>query len=150
MEKLPNDVSKYIAPAKKNKEVDIQQAFNNDEPLTEVGFTLGGNPEVNCPKCPTKLEDGSDNPNCFAKKVKFSTTVGVIEKYFIKTGLDGFMFDPWGPRSEGLQDRYARLQGKPIWTFSEVNKRAFEFYKTFLQTRNRAWKINAEREVNNA
>lgn len=150
MKVLPKDVNSYLAPCKNIKEHKFEpDATFNDKPVSELGFTSGGDPEVPCPICETILEDGSENPNCFAKRISFNSEDGIKEKYFVKVGLNGFMFDPWGV-NEGHQNKYAKLHGKPAWSFAEVNSRSFEFYKTFLQTRNRAWKNNAEREIKNA
>lgn len=148
---VPRNMKDYLAPSKQSTAAETyepKKAFT-ETPISEVGYTAGANPNLPCPECAVKLEDGKDNQDCYAKRVAYNGENGVVEKFFIKFGVDGFSFDPWGPFSEGSAHKYARIHGKPAWNFREVNKKAFEFYKTFLQTRNKAWKNNAEREVVN-
>jgi len=146
MKVLPNNVKDYIAPAQKDTD---EATFDPVAELKEsetvaIGFTSGGNPDVPCPTC------DADSKECFAKKVTINSKNGLRDVYYMKVGQNGVAFDPWGTFSEGSQHQFARLQGKDVWNFVEVSKRAFEFYKTFLQTRNKAWKINAEREMVNS
>lgn len=89
-----------------------------------------------------------ENKYCYAKKIIIKKENGGERyKYFVKFGIDGAMFDPWGMFSEGTQDRYAKRYGKSQWSFREVNEKCFSFYNKFLQSRNKAWLTNAEREV---
>lgn len=151
MRTLPRDMKDFLAPAKKSENIDgyePKKAFQ-ESTISSVGYTLGGDPNKKCPECTITLDDGKDNPDCYAKRIAYNGEKGVVEKYFVKFGIDGFMFDPWGPFSEGSQSKFARLHGRPTWNFREVNKKVFEYYITFLQTRNKAWKVNAEREVTN-
>lgn len=114
----------------------------------EMGFTtLGREVEV-------------DSVDCFCKVMV--ETVGSAEKeddefienlrdneqiihYFIKTGLSGFMFDPWGMFSEGRQAKEATHMGRPAWNFSRVSEKCFQYYLKFLQSQNKAWLLQAER-----
>lgn len=148
---LPRDMKDYLAPAKisvNSQDYEPKKAFEASV-VSSVGYTSGGDPNKDCPECKIVLDDGKDNPDCYAKRVAYNAEKGIKEKYMVKFGIDGFMFDPWGPFSEGSQNRHARLHGQATWKFREVSKKVFEFYITFLQTRNRAWKINAEREISN-
>lgn len=148
---IPKNMKDYLAPSKKSvadETYNPRKSFQ-ETPVSTVGYTAGTNPTLTLPECQVLLDDGKDNPDCHAKRVAYNGENGIVEKYFIKFGLDGFSFDPWGPFTEGSANKYARINGRPAWNFREVNKRAFEFYKTYLQTRNKAWKNNAEREVTN-
>ena len=149
MQKLPKKMEQYLAPARKTEAKFNPTKTFEQSPVSEVGYTSGGNPSDPCPQCDVRQADGNDNYSCYAKRVAFDGENGIVEKYFIKFGIDGFTFDPWGGFSEGSANKYAKLHGRPSWVFKEVNKRAFEFYKSFLQTRNKAWKNNAEREITN-
>lgn len=149
MKVLPNDINSYIAPSKKSNDDRVyhaEDAFSR-EPLAEVGYAAGGNPEVPCPVCNIYLDEKSkiENPACLAKKLSFGGENGVREKYYVRIEPRGLLFDPWGSSQMSLQNSKNKE-----WKFVEVNKRSFEFYRTFLQTRNKAWKLNAERELNNS
>ena len=88
-----------------------------------------------------------EDSNCFAKKVQIKRPDGKLSyRYYIKSGIDGSLFDPWGMFSEGTQKSYAKGQGKGSWSFKTVNQKCFEFYSNFLKSRNGAWFKNAERE----
>tara|TARA_A100000172_G_C3002995_1_gene96982 strand:+ start:130 stop:561 length:432 start_codon:yes stop_codon:yes gene_type:complete len=107
---------------------------------------------------PVKDEDGNydyKNPktidenssDCFSKKVEYEYEGQSKEKYYVKIGTDGFIFNPWGMFSAGTQARYAKSKGRAEWKFKQVNERCFNFYNKFLQSRNSAWLTNAEREI---
>tara|TARA_Y100001938_G_C8033960_1_gene402262 strand:+ start:686 stop:1117 length:432 start_codon:yes stop_codon:yes gene_type:complete len=89
-----------------------------------------------------------ENKDCFSKKIdiKRPDTETLTYRYYVKSGLDGSLFDPWGMFSEGTQASYAKRQGKSSWTFKKVSKECFDFYNNFLKSRNAAWLKNAERE----
>lgn len=78
-------------------------------------------------------------PECFAKKVK--TENGIV-RYYVKTDVEANFFDPWGMYSEGTEKQRR-------YVFKETKLKAFNYYLTFLKTKNRAWKLNAEREHKN-
>ena len=95
---------------------------------------------------PKKIDP--ENKNCYAKEILIKTSSGTIRnKYYVKVGLDGFIFDPWGVFSEGTQGNYAKGQGKSEWSFKQVNYECFQSYSKFLQSRNKAWLTTAEREI---
>jgi hypothetical protein len=88
-----------------------------------------------------------EHKDCFSKKIETQRPGGELAyRYYVKSGIDGSLFDPWGMFSEGTQMSYAKRQGKSSWTFKQVNQQCFEFYNNFLQSRNGAWLKNAERE----
>lgn len=89
-----------------------------------------------------------EDDNCFAKEMHLlRNDDSTYVKYFIKMGLDGRLFNPWGPFSEGTQADYAKRLGKPKWSFADCSQKCFDFYTKFLQSRNPAWLHNAEREL---
>jgi hypothetical protein len=85
---------------------------------------------------------------CYAKELHIQQENDeVYIKHFIKIGLNGRVFDPWGMYSEGTQKDFAKRLGKPKWNFAECSKKCFDLYINFLQSRNPAWLKNAEREL---
>jgi hypothetical protein len=91
--------------------------------------------------------DPSDK-SCHAKIVLIKQdSDSYYTKRYVKMGLDGLLFNPWGMYSEGTEDKYVTRYGKPQWSFAEVTEKCFINYVKFLQSRNRAWLNNAEREV---
>lgn len=87
-----------------------------------------------------------DKPECYAKKVR--TENGIV-RYYIKTDANGQLFDPWGPTSEGTENKFTKHSGRNRWVFKETKVKGFEFYLMFLKTKNRAWRLNAQREYRN-
>ena len=95
---------------------------------------------------PDQIDPGHDE--CYAKLVLIKQTENDYHtKYFIKIGVDGRIFNPWGMFSEGTQGQFNKILGKPEWDFTEVTEKCFEFYTKFLQSRNNSWLNNAEREI---
>jgi hypothetical protein len=87
-----------------------------------------------------------NNKDCFCKKVELKTKESVEVKHYIKQGLDGEFFDPWGLFSEGTQDKFERYKGKSFWQFKQVSDSCFHFYSKYLQTRASSWFKHAKRE----
>jgi len=107
----------------------------------EVGFTSG----VTRDKKPKEIDTKS--VDCYAKVVYIPIEDGgPLEKYFVKIGLSGFIFDPWGIFSEGTQAKDAKHFGRLAWEFKRVSKQCFENYIMYLTTRNKAYLNLAERE----
>ena len=67
-------------------------------------------------------------------------------KFFVKRGRYGKLFNPIGIYSEGTAGKQMRHAGRPEWQFKEASQKTFDFYIRFLKTRNSAWLHNAERE----
>ncbi len=78
--------------------------------------------------------------NCYAKRV-FTTQY----KYYIKRGPRGTLLNPLDMYDEGKYTKVAH--GLSNVKYSEVNKKAFMHYITFLKTKNLAHLRNAEREA---
>jgi len=133
--------------------------INKDKPLEKDGFSGSGETEkimgFTSGKDKSVDFDASqtidpDSPNCYAKRMTICGEGGTRYKNYIKMGLHGYMYNPWGLYSEGTQHKDSRHTGKAAWEFRQVNEKAFNYYLRFLQTRNTAWLNNSEREVRNA
>lgn len=136
MKGLPTNLEDFISPARKN--TTVAEAVHGEEQET-VGYSVSKNPDSPCLIVPV------DSDECFAKRIQ----TGNIIRYYVKFGLDGYMYDPWASMSDGSYNKMAKVLGRKVWEFKEVKKRGFEYYLTFLKSRNKAWKLNAEREVVN-
>ena len=86
----------------------------------------------------------NENEDTFAKKIIVNNNT----KYYIKTGTYGKIYNPIGLFSEGTANKFMSKVGKKAWQFKEVNLKIFNMYINFLKTKNTAWLINAERELN--
>jgi len=67
------------------------------------------------------------------------------KSYYIKFGRDGSLFNPWGMYTEGTETK--SFGSEDYWRFKAVNKKCFDFYLKFLESRNNSWILNAEREI---
>lgn len=65
--------------------------------------------------------------------------------YYIKQDRYGSLYNPQGLYSERNQTKLTRYGVK--WSFKEVTKKTFDNYLKFLETKNKAWLANAEREL---
>lgn len=84
----------------------------------------------------------SETPKTYAKSIS-----GKREKYYIKTGSYGKIYNPMGMFAEGKANKFVAKLGKKEFEFKEVNYKIFEMYIKFLSTKNIAWLNNAEREL---
>tara|TARA_A100001201_G_scaffold143625_1_gene146285 strand:+ start:4061 stop:4489 length:429 start_codon:yes stop_codon:yes gene_type:complete len=112
--------------------------------LEETGFTSGKDAES---KTGVK-EITTESPKCYAKWVKLDAEEGITDKYYVKYGSKGFMYDPWGLYSEGTESKKS-YGDTPDNAFRRVNKKSFFYYMDYLKSRNKAWLNNAEREAIN-
>ena len=88
----------------------------------------------------------SDGADCYAKKNHFKNAQGQArESYYIKSGRDGSLFDPWGMFTEGTEKK--EFGSESYWRFKAVNKKCFELYVRFLESKNNSFKLHAEREI---
>jgi len=88
-------------------------------------------------------EDGKD---CYAKRNDFKNADGNDRSsYYVKSGRDGSLFDPWGMYSEGTEKK--EFGSESYWRFKSVNKKCFELYVRFLESKNNSFRLHAEREV---
>lgn len=83
-----------------------------------------------------------DDKKALAKCV---TLPNGVQKFYIKIGQYGRIYNPIGMYSEGNNNKFLNKIGKSAWEFKEVNKEIFDMYVNFLRTKNLAWINNAER-----
>ena len=98
----------------------------------EVGYAVGGK----------EIDPTENKSHC--KTVTYGEGDETVSLYFIKIGIRGFMFDPWD--SEHQVSAGSRF-GRPAWAYHKVSKACFDHYYKFLQSRNKAWLRQAEREI---
>lgn len=106
-----------------------------------IGYTIYGKQD---------FLDDDKNPritnenNALAKIISINSK----NKYYIKVGSYGKIYNPMGLYSEGTSNKFLAKVGKNAWEFTEVNQKVFDMYVNFLRTKNQAWLNNAEREMN--
>ena len=114
---------------------------------SETIYTVSGQQDYlekgKYPCVKTDSKTAQESPNAFAMKI----TIGQRTKYYAKRGKYGRLYNPIGMFSEGTASKRLGHAGKFEWKFTEVGKRAFEFYRDFLRTKNIAYLHNAEREL---
>lgn len=157
MRETESSLAAAMAPAKKEQP---QAAPNLPSETGNASETLGfGKPpnpqtEVHVVAINTldKNQKTIPNSDCLAKRVTITGPDNEFLRYkfFVKVGVDGYVFDPWGVFSEGTQSRFARVHGRPAWDWSEVSDNAFSYYLKYLQTRNKTWYTHVDRELRHA
>jgi hypothetical protein len=85
----------------------------------------------------------TENKNVVAKSISKDNK----DRFLIKIGTYGKIFNPIGLFSEGNNQKFISKIGKKQFEFKEVNKKVFDMYVRFLTTKNLAWLNNAEREM---
>jgi len=94
--------------------------------------------------------DSSNKPQVkkeSSKVVAKSVSKNGNNKFYIKIGTYGRIFNPIGLFSEGKNEKFIAKIGKKEFEFKEVNQKVFDLYLNFLSTKNIAWLNNAEREM---
>ena len=91
-----------------------------------------------------EITDEKAKAAAFAKQVAISKDDRQYNTYWIKASKTGSFFNPYGMYDENQSKR--KISGNNEWNFRQVGKKTYEFYLQFLQSKNRAWLINAERE----
>jgi len=87
-----------------------------------------------------------DGDDCYAKSHSFKNTDGKSRAtYYVKAGRDGSLFNPWGMYSEGTEKK--EFGSESYWRFKSVNKKSFDLYLKFLESKNNSFRLNAEREI---
>lgn len=89
-------------------------------------------------------EDGNTRQQAETKNTFAKIIAG---KYFIKIGLDNRVYNPIGLFSEGRPNKVLAKIGKNEFNFRRVNAKVFDWYVSFLRTKNIAWLNNANREL---
>jgi len=94
--------------------------------------------------------DSSNKPQVkkeSSKVVAKSVSKNGNNKFYIKIGTYGRIFNPIGLFSEGKNEKFIAKIGRKEFEFKEVNQKVFDLYLNFLSTKNIAWLNNAEREM---
>ena len=92
----------------------------------------------------TLLEEvEEDDSSAYAKTVRINNKT----VYYVKQDKYGNLYNPSGMYSEGNASKELRHAGRPNWVFRDVEKKVFDYYLKFLETKNEAWLTNAEREL---
>lgn len=119
----------------------FQLKENNSTTKESKYYTIFGNHDYLDDDQNPRLNE--ETPKAFAKVV----ANGSKNRFFIKTGLYGKIYNPIGLYSENTHSKFLNKSGKPAWNFKEVNSKVFDMYVSFLRTKNLAWFNNAEREL---
>lgn len=110
-----------------------EEPIQDSEPLPDtIFYTTKGKQEFFVDGLPVISEDG---PNAYAKQNG--------TRYFVKSN-GGQLADPRGLYENDL---YKRVGDTNIWTWRQVNSKAFNFYVAYLNTANKSFYHNASREM---
>lgn len=112
----------------------------NSDSVTNYYTILGDHEFIDQDKRPRA---NKESKNVVAK----STSKNNLNKFYIKIGTYGKIFNPMGLFSEGKNEKFIAKIGKKEFEFKEVNQKVFDLYLNFLSTKNLAWLNNAEREL---
>jgi hypothetical protein len=69
-----------------------------------------------------------------AKRNPYVHAIKHQNRYLVKLGENGKLFNPYGLYSEGMETK--QRVGRPTWKFINTTKNNFEQYITFLKTKN--------------
>ena len=121
----------YITSTNKSEQKGVDSSGNLE--ITEF-YGVGGK------------SDKTEEKECYAKSQKYTNQQGLERlSYYIKSGRDGSLFNPWGMYTEGTESK--SFGSESYWKFKAVSKKCFDFYLRFLESRNKSWILNAEREI---
>jgi hypothetical protein len=67
---------------------------------------------------------------------------------YVKAGLYGTFYDPWGPDEHKLSQTLKGYSRK-VYEYVKVSRNVWELYTRFIQTRNGSYLINAQRMFGN-
>jgi hypothetical protein len=153
---MSND-NEFIMDPKKGKAVDgfipnVEETVGYGT-LTAIDPATGKRGVV---PIPTQVERGADgqerlvdNPDCYAKVIKFEGDTNYT--YYIRMSTRGDVSDPWGLYADAAQNsRQASHRGTHAWEFRRVDERAFMTYLRYLVTRNGALLRICERDIKDA
>jgi hypothetical protein len=135
------DTNEYIFKPEK-KEEQKQEVVNKY-------YTLFGYQDYLDSEQNPRVEHGSKKIFAMSNYIEKPSFGGssVTEKYLIKVGPYGKIYNPIGLYSEGDGNKFSSKTGKQVWGFKEVNSKVFNMYVSFLKSKNIAWLNNAEREL---
>ena len=68
-------------------------------------------------------------------------------KYLVRFDVHGHLDNPKNVFGQPVKGSFHERYGKPAWSFVKVSEQAFDYYITFLRTKNELWLTNASREI---
>ena len=80
-----------------------------------------------------------------AKENPYVHAIKTANRFMVKVGQNGRLFNPYGLYSEGMETK--QRVGRPTWKFITTNESNFRNYVKFLTTKNEVFLKNAEREI---
>ena len=80
-----------------------------------------------------------------AKQHPYIHAIQTPNRFMVKVGQNGRLFNPYGLYSEGMETK--QRVGRPTWKFVTTNQNNFKNYVKFLTTKNEIFLKNAEREI---
>ena len=80
-----------------------------------------------------------------AKVHPYIHAIQTPNRFMVKVGQNGRLFNPYGLYSEGMETK--QRVGRPTWKFVTTNENNFKNYVKFLTTKNEIFLKNAEREI---
>ena len=80
-----------------------------------------------------------------AKVHPYIHAIQTPNRFMVKVGQNGRLFNPYGLYSEGMETK--QRVGRPTWKFVTTNQNNFKNYVKFLTTKNEIFLKNAEREI---
>ena len=80
-----------------------------------------------------------------AKEHPYIHAIQTPNRFMVKVGQNGRLFNPYGLYSEGMETK--QRVGRPTWKFVTTNQNNFKNYVKFLTTKNEIFLKNAEREI---
>ena len=80
-----------------------------------------------------------------AKEHPYIHAIQTPNRFMVKVGQNGRLFNPYGLYSEGMETK--QRVGRPTWKFVTTNENNFKNYVKFLTTKNEIFLKNAEREI---
>ena len=80
-----------------------------------------------------------------AKQHPYIHAIQTPNRFMVKVGQNGRLFNPYGLYSEGMEPK--QRVGRPTWKFITTNENNFKNYVKFLTTKNEIFLKNAEREI---
>lgn len=93
-----------------------------------------------------KLMSADNDSECVCKHEEYNDK---SEKFFVRCSSSLTLFDPWGMLSEWRINNEIKHKGKLEWSFRSVSQRCYDLYLKFIQTKNKAYLLHAQREVRN-
>lgn len=107
-----------------------------------IVYTMKGTPGCEAEEDGFTLEDET-NPLAYAKQVNN----GAKTKYFVKANKYGHVYNPLGMYETDRKTKVNPRYGMKSFDYRQVSKEVFTMYLNFLNTKNNAWLLNAERSM---